>query len=89
MNFILVVIHSCVLRSVHIGLLWCGILHGLRRLLTVVSLLLRGLLSTVVLLLLIVVGCPIVVVLRIHCMSLFNIFIIIRLLKILNRENLF
>ena len=89
MGVILVLINSSMLWCIHIGLLGWGILQRLRRLLTVVSLLLRGLLSTVVLLLLIVVGTPVVVVLRIHCMSLFNIFIIIRLLKILNRENLF
>lgn len=67
---ILVVINSIVEWCVHIGLLGLGILHRLRRLLTVVSLLLRGLLSTVVLLLLIVLGTPIIVViLRIHFLT--------------------
>ena len=67
---ILVVINSIDVWCVHIGLLGLGILHRLRRLLTAVSLLLRGLLSTVVLLLLIVVGTPIIVViLRIHFLT--------------------
>jgi hypothetical protein len=71
MGVILVLINSSMLWCIHIGLLGWGILHRLRRLLTVVSLLLRGLLSTVVLLLLlIVVGSPVVVVLRIHFLSL-------------------
>ncbi len=71
MVVILVVINSSMLWCIHIGLLRRGILHRLRRLLAVVSLLLRGLLSTVVLLLLllIVVGSPVVVVLRIHFLS--------------------
>ena len=70
MGVILVLINSSILRCIRIGLLGWGILQRLRRLLTVVSLLLRGLLSTVVLLLLlIVVGSPVVVVLRIHFLS--------------------
>ena len=66
---VIVLINSVVLLCIHIGLLGWDILTGLRRLLTVVSLLLRGQLSTVVLLLLIVVGSPVVVVLRIHFLS--------------------
>ena len=69
---VIVLINSSGMWCVHIGLLECGILHGLRRLLTVVSLLLlRRLLSSVVLLLrlLIVVGSPVVIVLRIHSLS--------------------
>ena len=67
---VIVLINSVVLLCIHILLLGWGILHRLRRLLTVVSLLLRRLLSTVVLLLLlIVVGSPVVIVLRIHFLS--------------------
>ena len=70
MGVILVLINSSMLWCIHIRLLGWSILHRLRRLLAVVSLLLRGLLSTVVLLLLlIVVGSPVVVVLRIHFLS--------------------
>ena len=69
MGVILVLINSSILRCIRIGLLGRGILARLRRLLTVVNLLLRGLLSTVVLLLLIVVGSPVVLVLRIHFLS--------------------
>jgi hypothetical protein len=82
MTFI-VLIKSSVLWSVHIGLLWCGILHWLTRLLTVVSLLLWGLLSTVVLLLLIVVGCPVVGVLRIHSRSFYSIYLLFIIIRYL------